>query len=76
MRGYLIMTRGGARYDKNGKLLTGRRKMDPNEKMRPYNTRLKPDIIEYLRDQDNAAQTIDMALRLWIDIEQENNRDI
>jgi len=70
------MPRGGARYSKTGKLLTGRPKMDPGEKMRPYNTRLKPDIIEYLKDQDNAARVIDKAIRVWMEIEKGINRDI
>jgi len=65
------MPRGGARYDKNGNLLTGRPKMEPEDKRKPYSTRLHPDIIDYLRGQDNAAQTIEKAVRLWMDVKDE-----
>jgi len=63
------MPRGGARYDKDGNILTGRKKKAPKEKKKHYNTRLSQDLIDFLRSQDNAAMVIDKALRLYIEIE-------
>lgn len=54
------MPPGGARYDKDGKLLTGRK---PNKiKKVPYGTKVREDHRDWLKKQDNACDEIELAL--------------
>ena len=50
------MTHGGKRKGAG-------RKAGPNGAKVPYATKLTPDVVEYLRQLDNAAETIDDTLR-------------
>lgn len=58
--------RGGAHYDTDGKILTGRKAMDPTLRKVPYGTRIHPDYAEKLRAPGvNGAGVIHKALDMW-----------
>lgn len=48
------MSRGGKRFGSG-------RPIDPNKKQ-PYSTRIRPDLIEWLKGQKNATKEIETAL--------------
>ena len=50
------------RKNNGGKRKGAGRKPKPNGKL-SYGTRLSPDVIEYLRQCDNAAETIEQSIK-------------
>jgi hypothetical protein len=51
------MSRGGKREG------AGRKAAPDGTAKVPYNTKLTPEVVEYLRECDNAAETIDATIR-------------
>jgi len=63
------MTRGGPRKAGPGKKM-GRPKVE-NPRV-PFNTRIRVDLVEWLKTRKNQAETVEKALDIYIELKEED----